>query len=141
LTYRTDVTERRQLAMVPSSVRYAGYLACAEGLVGLIAAAVLVVRGLDGANQGIVNGFGTGGWFAIMGSAVLTSGWALVSGRRWGRGIAIFANLLLVPVSWYVIRSHQPGYAIALGAVAIGVLVLLFSPSAVRWASGQINRD
>lgn len=137
------MTERRPPRTpvgVPSTVRYAGFLASGEGLVGLIAAVVLVVRGLDGANQGIVNGFGTGGWFAIMGGAVLAAGWGLVGGRRWARGIAVFANLLLVPVSWYVIRSHQPGYAVAVGAVAIGVLVLLFSPSAVRWASGQTER-
>lgn len=138
------MTERRlprTPVVVPSTVRYAGYLACAEGLVGLIAAVVLVVRGLEGASQGIVNGFGTGGWFAIMGGAVLAAGWGLISGRRWARGIAVFANLLLVPVSWYVIRSQQPGYAVAVGAVAIGVLVLLFSPAAVRWASGQTERS
>ena len=116
-------------------VRYAGLVTAAEGAVALIVAAVLVVRGLTGADQKIVNGFGTAAWFAVMGAAVLTAGWALTTGRRWGRGITVFANLLLLPVSWYIVRSHQPVYAVAFGAVALAVLVLLFSPPAVRWAS------
>jgi hypothetical protein len=114
-------------------------LAAAEGVVGLIVSVVLLVRGVSGANQGIVNGFGTAAWFAIMGGAVAAAGWALAAGKRWGRGIAVFANLLLLPVAWYVIRSHQPAYAVVVGLVAIGVLVLLFTPSAVQWAAGRAS--
>ncbi|BBY57222.1 hypothetical protein MSAR_03580 [Mycolicibacterium sarraceniae] len=117
-------------------VRYAGFVAAAEGVVALVVAVVLVVRALSGADQHIVNGYGTAGWFAVMGAAVLAAGWGLITGRRWGRGIAIFANLLLVPVAWYIVAAHQPVYAVALGGVAIAVLVLLFSPPALRWASG-----
>lgn len=101
----------------------------------MIAAAVLVIRGFEGAEQRIVNGYGTAGWFAVMGGAVAISGWALITGRRWGRGIAVFANLLLMPVAWYVSQSHQPAYAVAVAAVALTALVLLFSPAAIRWAS------
>ncbi|MGY4711465.1 hypothetical protein ACXDF8_18195 [Mycolicibacterium sp. CBM1] len=119
----------------PPVVRYAGVVTAAEGVVALVVAAVLVVRGLTGADQHIVNGFGTAAWFAVMGAAVLAAGWALATGRRWGRGITVFANLLLLPVAWYIVRSHQPIYAIAMGAVAVVVLGLLFSPAAVRWAS------
>jgi hypothetical protein len=121
---------------LPSVVRYAGFAAAAQGFVAIVVAVVLVVRGVSGADQHIVNGYGTAGWFAVMGAAVLAAGWALITGRRWGRGIAIFANLLLVPVAWYIVRAHQPVYALALGGVAIAVLVLLFSPPALRWASG-----
>jgi hypothetical protein len=117
-------------------VRYAGFASAAEGAVALVIAVVLVVRGIAGADQHIVNGFGTAGWFAVMGAAVLAGGWALSTGRRWGRGIVVFANLLLLPVAWYIVAGHQIGYAIALGGVAIAVLVLLFSPPAVRWAAG-----
>jgi hypothetical protein len=117
-------------------VRYAGFAAAAEGVVALVVAVVLVVRAVSGADQHIVNGYGTAGWFAVMGAAVLAAGWALITGRRWGRGIAIFANLLLLPVAWYIVAGHQPVYAVALGGVAIAVLALLFSPPALRWASG-----
>lgn len=116
-------------------VRYAGLVAAAEGVVALVVAVVLIVRGLAGADQHIVNGFGTAAWFVVMGAAVLAAGWALATGRRWGRGIAVFANLLLLPVAWYIVRSHQPVYAVAMAVVAVAVLALLFSPSAVRWAA------
>jgi hypothetical protein len=116
-------------------VRYAGIAAAAEGVVALVVAVVLVVRGLAGADQHIVNGFGTAAWFAVMGGAMLAAGWALITGRRWGRGITVFANLLLLPVAWYIVAAHQLVYAVALGGVAVAVLALLFSPPALRWAS------
>lgn len=121
---------------LPPVVRYAGFVAAAEGVVAIIVAVVLVVRAVSGADQHIVNGYGTAGWFAVMGAAVAAAGWALITGRRWGRGIAIFANLLLLPVAWYIVAAHQPVYAVALGGVAIAILALLFSPPALRWASG-----
>jgi hypothetical protein len=120
---------------IPPVVRYAGLVVAAEGVVALVVAVVLVVRGLAGADQHIVNGFGTAGWFAVMGAAVLAAGWALVTGRRWGRGVAVFANLLLLPVAWYIVAAHQPVYAVAIGGAAVAVLALLFSPPALRWAS------
>jgi hypothetical protein len=121
---------------IPPAVRYAGFVAATEGVVAIVVAVVLVVRAVSGADQHIVNGYGTAGWFAVMGAAVAAAGWALIAGRRWGRGIAIFANLLLLPVAWYIVAAHQPIYAVALGGVAIAVLALLFSPPALRWASG-----
>lgn len=129
--YLTEVTE----SVVPPVVRYAGLAAAAEGVVAIVVAVVLVVRAVAGADQHIVNGYGTAGWFAVMGAAVAAAGWGLITGRRWGRGIAVFANLLLLPVAWYIVAAHQPIYAIAMGGVAIAVLALLFSPPALRWAS------
>ncbi len=46
--------------VLPPVVRYAGFfVAAAEGAVAIIVAVVLVVRGLAGADQHIVNGYGT----------------------------------------------------------------------------------
>jgi hypothetical protein len=46
----------------------------------------------------------------------------------------VFAQLLLLPVSWYIaVGSRQWVYGIPVGVVALITLVLLFSPSAVRW--------
>lgn len=122
-------------ALQPPAVRRAGFLVAAEGLVGLIAAVVLVVRGIGGAKEGIVNGFATAGWLLVVCGAVLAAGWALITGRRWGRGLAVFFNLLLLGVAWFVFRSGQLSYAIAVTVVAALTLGLLFSPSAVQWMS------
>lgn len=109
-----------------------------EGVVALVVAVVLVVRGLVGADQHVVSGFGTAAWFAIIGGGVLAAGWALWTSRRWGRGIAVFAQLLLLPVAWYLaVGSHQWRYGIPLAVVAIVTLGLLFAPSTLQWLVGD----
>ena len=121
----------------PAAVRGAGLIVALQGATGLVVAAVLLFRALGGADQRVVNGFGTAAWFALVGGAVLAAGCALLVGRRWGRGLAVFAELLLLPVAWYLaVGSHRVLVGIPVGIIALTVLALLFSPAAVRWVSG-----
>jgi hypothetical protein len=123
---------------VPASVRGAGLIVALQGATGLVVAAVLLFRGLGGADQRVVNGFGTAVWFVLVGGAVLAAGCALLVGRRWGRGLAVFAELLLLPVAWYLtVGSHRPIVGIPVGIAALTALGLLLSPAAVRWVSGK----
>ncbi|WP_319446025.1 MULTISPECIES: hypothetical protein [unclassified Mycobacterium] len=121
----------------PATVRQAGAVVALEGAAAVLVAVVLVVRHLAGTEDPPwLSGFGTAAWFAIMGTAVLAAGWALWTGRRWGRGLAVFAQLLLLPVAWYMaVGSAQWGYGVPVAIVAVAVLVLLFSPSALQWAA------
>jgi hypothetical protein len=126
----------------PTPVRQAAVLVALEGAAGLLAAIVYVVSGIGGSDDPGMNKFGTAAWFAIIGAAVLAAGWALWTGRRWGRGVAVFAQLLLLPVSWYIaVGSHQWLYGIPVGVAALVVLVLLFSPAAVQWLGRQDSDD
>jgi len=126
----------------PTTVRAAAVLVGLEGAAGLIAAAVLVVRGLAGADRHIVNGFGTAAWFGILGAIVAAAAWALWTGRRWGRGIAVFTQLLILPVTWYMgVGSHRWFYGVSIAAVALAALVLLFSPATLRWLSYSVPSD
>jgi hypothetical protein len=78
----------------------------------------------------------------VMGSAVLAAGWALWTGRRWGRGIAVFAQLLLLPIAWYMaVGSQQWLFGVPVAIVAVLALWLLFSPSTLRWLSAQVSGD
>jgi hypothetical protein len=121
----------------PGAVRGAGWVVAAEGTAALVVAVVLVLRGLGGADQRVVGGVSLAVCFVLVGGGVLAAGWALGRGNRWGRGIAVLANVLLLPVSWYVaVGSGQWGYGIPIAGVALAVLGLLFSPPAVRWAAG-----
>jgi hypothetical protein len=122
-------------------VRSAGVIVAVQGVIGLVLATVLLIRGLGGADQRVVNGFGTAAWFAVVGAAVLAAGGAMLVGRRWGRGLAVFAQLLLLPVAWYLaVGSHRVVVGVAVGVVALTVLVLLFSPAAVQWVAGRDQR-
>jgi hypothetical protein len=119
-------------------VRQAAVLVALEGAAGIVAAVVYLVSGALGGDEPGLNFFGTAAWFAIVGGGVLAAGWALWTGRRWGRGVAVFAQLLLLPVSWYVaVGSHQWIYGIPIAALALITLVLLFSPSALQWLGAQ----
>ncbi|WP_421841576.1 hypothetical protein [Mycobacterium sp.] len=125
----------------PASVRGAGLIVTIQGAAAVVVAVVLVVRGLAGADQRVVSGLGTAVWFVLVGGAVLGAGWALVAGKRWGRGMAVSTQLLLLPVVWYlVIGSHRVAWGVPVGVVALTVLALLFSPAAVRWAAGGDQR-
>ena len=123
----------------PATVRQAAVVVALEGAALLVVALTLVVRHLGGVeDQPWFSGYGTAGWFAIMGAGVLAAGWALWTGRRWGRGIAVFAQLLLLPVAWYMgVGSHQWLYAVPVALVAFAALALLFSPSTLQWLGAQ----
>jgi hypothetical protein len=119
-------------------VRQAAVLVALEGAAGLVAAVVYVVSGIAGRDEPGLNKFGTAAWFAIIAAGVLAAAWALWTGRRWGRGIAVFTQLLLLPVSWYIaVGSHQWLYGIPVAAIALVTLGLLFSPSALQWLGVQ----
>ncbi|MBF6124042.1 hypothetical protein IU504_00800 [Nocardia brasiliensis] len=123
---------------MPTTVRGAGALVTLEGGVAVIVALVLIVRGLLGADQTATSGYGTAAWFGILGGAVLAAGIGLLLGKRWGRAIAVIAQLLLLPVTWSLLTdSHQPLLGAALGVVALGSLILLFAPPSTRWMAAD----
>ena len=119
----------------PSTVRRAGALVALEGAAAVGFAIFLVVRGLFGSDQSIVNGFGTAAWFLILGGAVLAAGIALLRGQRWGRTIALMSQLLLLPVTWYVFTSHRWFWGVLLGAVVLAALAMLLAGSTSRWVA------
>jgi hypothetical protein len=122
----------------PATVRQAALVVLAEGLAGVIAAVWYVVSGLLGTDEPGMNKFGTALWFVVMGSAVFAAGWALWTGRQWGRGLAVFAQLILLGVAWYVgVGSGQWLAGVVVAVVVLAVLGLLFSPSALQWAAAQ----
>lgn len=120
----------------PPAVLVAGGIVAVQGAAALAVAAVLVVRGLAGADQRVVSGYGTAAWFALIGAGVAVAGATLLRGRRAGRGVAVITNLTLLPVAWYLgVGSQRWGYGIAVAVMALAVLAALFSPAALRWAA------
>ncbi|MFF2556268.1 hypothetical protein ACFVUS_35020 [Nocardia sp. NPDC058058] len=128
--------------MVPGTVRVAGALVALEGAAGVIVAIVLILRAATGSDQHVVNGYGTAAWLVILAGAVLAAGLGLFRGKRWGRAIAVIANLLLLPPAWYMITSHQVPLGILFGVIALGALGALFAPASSRWmAAGYDTLD
>lgn len=124
-------------AAAPRSVRWAGISIAVQGVVGLISAAVLVIRALGGHHESFASGYGLAMWCGLIGLALLAGGLALLRGKRWGRGIAVVAQLLLLPVAYSLLtESHLPALGVPLAFWALGTLVSLFTGPAVEWAAG-----
>ncbi len=119
----------------PATVRRAAALVGLQGALAAVGAVVFVIRGIGGADSPVVSGFANAVWFVVFGAALLTSAWALWTGRRWGRGIAVFAQMLLLPVCWYLgVGSHRWVYALPAALVCVTILVLLlFAKATVQW--------
>ncbi|ODQ93119.1 hypothetical protein BFG51_15155 [Dietzia alimentaria] len=121
---------------IPGPVRLAGWIASAQGLIGVGIAVILLVRAIGGHREEtvVISGYGTAVWFAILGGGLLAAGLGLLRGRRWGRGLVVIAELLLLFVAWYVgVGSHQYLAGIALAVVCASALVALFRREAVEW--------
>ena len=114
----------------------------AQGVAALVVAAMLVMRGLAGADQRVVNGLGTAVWFVLVGGGVLAArmgpGDRQALGPRAGRvHPAAAAAGGLVPGGGIAPAGVRDSPS---GCVALIALGLLFSPSAVRWAAGGDQR-
>ncbi|GAC78043.1 hypothetical protein WKY82_04940 [Gordonia malaquae] len=132
----TDPTP--ESAVVPSTLRWAGWAIAAEGLLGLIVAVVYVVREATGHHEESISGYGTAVWFTVIGGAVMAGGIGLSLGKRWGRAIGVMAQILLLPVAYALLTSSNlPSIGAPVGIVALGVLGLLFSPPSLQWLNAE----
>jgi hypothetical protein len=122
---------------VPRSVRAAGVMVLLEGLVGLVVGGALFVAAAHGSTSPVPV-WATAAWLAGFGAILLAVGVSLARGRHGARTTAIVAQLLLLGACWYAAGpSAQPVYGIAAAAFCVTVLVLLFCPPALRWATSN----
>lgn len=134
------MSQRNESEPTPRPVRWAGRLVAFEGAAAVLVASILVIRAATGHDQRVVSGYGTAAWFVVLGGAVLAGGIALLTGRRWGRAVAIVAQVLLLPVAWSLLTdSHQPAWGVLLGVIVVATLALLFSRAANQWMAAQYS--
>lgn len=126
----------------PTTIRVAGAITALEGAIGVVVAVILVIREAAGHREAAISGYGTAAWFGIIGGGVLLGGLALLGGRRWGRAIAVVAQILLLPVAYALLTdSDLPTVGIPVAIAALAVLVLIFSPASTRWLVGEYEPD
>ncbi len=134
---------RPDASAVPATLRWAGIVIAAEGVIGLIVAASLVIRALGGHHESFISGYGTALWFLCIFGGVLAGGIAIYHGRRWGRAIGLITQILLVPVAYSLLTdSHQPLVGAPLLAVVVLAGGLLFAPrSMAYWSAEDLPPD
>lgn len=121
---------------IPAPVRLAGWISAAQGLIGVGVAVFLFIRAVGGHREEtvVISGYGTAVWFAILGGGLLAAGIGLLRGRRWGRGLVVIAELLLLFVAWYVgVGSQQYLAGAILAVVCVVGLASLFRRDAIEW--------
>ncbi|WP_188829456.1 hypothetical protein [Nocardia camponoti] len=127
---------------MPLTLRVAGGLVALEGAAGVVTAIVLVIRAFTGHDQSVASGVGTALWFGILFGGVLAAGVALGFGKRWGRAIAVIAQVLFLPVAWSLLTdSHQPVWGTLLAALSVGTLAALFAPASSAYMARDYAAD
>jgi hypothetical protein len=129
--------------IVPTTVRIAGALVVLEGVVAIGFALYSVIRAASGEHdQSVTNGYGLALWLSILFGGVLAAGIALLRGVRWGRAVAVVAQILLLPVAWSLLMdSKQVVLGILMALIVVPALVLLFSPPTARWLAEEYVPD
>lgn len=113
----------------------------------MLAAIVLIVRAVGGHREEtvVISGYATAVWFVILGGGLLAAGLGLLQGKRWGRGLVLIAELLiLVAVGSSIFGATgaalfgEVGVPIFVGAIILAVasavaLASLLRREAVEW--------
>lgn len=134
-------------SVVPSPVKYAGFLAMAQSLIGLGYAVLLIVREILGerdpsivtdtdARAGWI-GYGTAVFFIIIFGTVFAGALSMNSGRRWGRGPVVMLEMFLLVAAYYMWTAGQPLWSGVAAVSAFAGLALLFNSTSLAWATAR----
>jgi hypothetical protein len=124
-----------QVSAAPPSVRGAGLLVTVQGLAGVGFAVAVLVRAIGGGSTPGSNLYGEAAYFAVLGGGVLAFGVGLLLGKTWARTPSVVVEIILLGVAWYAIGpSSRPELGVPVGAVAVLVIILLFSARSRAWS-------
>ena len=109
-----------------------------QGLAGVGFAVAVLVRAFGGASTPGTNLYGEAAYFAVLGGGVLACGIGLLLGKTWARTPSVVVEIILLGVAWYAIGpSRRPEFGVPIAALAVLVIVLLFSARSRAWSMGE----
>jgi hypothetical protein len=117
--------DAQPLGRRPLTIVVAAVLLALEGLLGLGYAGV--VLGQIRVSRAVV-GVGVSIMMAVFGLLLLVVARGVFLGRRWSRGPAVVAQLILLPIAWSFRGGVTTWVSITLAVLAIAVLVGLLHP-------------
>ncbi|MBZ8176895.1 hypothetical protein GSS88_03645 [Corynebacterium sp. 3HC-13] len=129
----------------PAPIRWAGFIAITQSLIGIGYAVLLIIRQILGyrdpaivSEQGSAAswvGTGTAIYFLVIFGIVIIAAIRMIRGHTWGRGLVVMLQMILLPIAWYMGSSHAFILCAVTGLSAIAGLVLLFHPVSVKWVT------
>jgi hypothetical protein len=119
------MTEPQSLGPRPLTIVVAAVLLALEGLIALGYAGIAV--GQIRMSRAVV-GLGVAILMAAFGLLLLVVARGVFLGRRWSRGPAVVAQLILLPIAWSFRGGVTTWVSLTLGALAIAVLVAVLHP-------------
>jgi hypothetical protein len=127
-----------QASAAPPTVRGAGLLVALQGLAGLGFAVAVLIRAFGGGSTPGTNLFGEAAYFAVLGGGVLACGIGLLLGKTWARTPSVVVEIILLGVAWYAIGpSRRPDLGVPVAALAVLIIVLLFTARSRAWSMGE----
>ena len=131
----------------PQPVLVAAVLAVIQSIAVICFGIFLIVREATGAeNESMVSDSGSGS-FVGLGTAlfifivfgfVIVGAWAMVKGKRWGRGAIILVELILAASSFQMFSGGSPLLgAVTLASAAVVIFLLMFVRASTEWAAAN----
>ena len=131
----------------PQPVLVAAALAVVQSIAVICFGIFLIVREVTGAENGSMVSDSGSGSFVGLGTAlfifivfgfVIVGAWAMVKGKRWGRGAIILVELILAASSFQMFSGGSPILAVVtlLSAGAV-IFLLMFVRASTEWAAAN----
>lgn len=132
-------------------MRFGAIVAIVQALVAIVVGFYLIYKDLtdDGSGETLVSeaaaadwiGTGTAIFIFIIFGTVAAGAFSLLQGKNWGRTPIIMLEIILIPISGYMVTEGLTAIGIAVLLSAILALVGLFHPQTSEWLSGQYERN
>jgi uncharacterized membrane protein (DUF2068 family) len=114
---------------VPLSLRVAAGVAAVEGLGAAVAGVWMVAQIIADRPVGLAIALSTAGFVLASAAVLVVLAVGLVRKRRWSRGLAVFVQLLMLPIGYELAESPTMPVGVAMIALALAGLVTLLLPS------------
>ena len=131
----------------PQPVLVAAALAVVQSIAVICFGIFLIVREVTGAENGSMVSDSGSGSFVGLGTAlfifivfgfVIVGAWAMVKGKRWGRGAIILVELILTASSFQMFSGGSPLLgAVTLASAAVVIFLLMFVRASTEWAAAN----
>lgn len=122
----SGVTEHNHPPTVPATLRWAVALVLGEAVAGIAITAYLVVEDVTADASDRAGAIAVTGYFAAVAVLLAVLARALWRRRGWARGPAIFLQLMLAPIGYYMVAGGLAwlGVPVLLGGLLGAVLLV-----------------